>query len=184
MCCNNFIKLLFQKVPFETFQCTKDSPRNPVWSSNTTPSVALTHIFCGEITRAGAAQGLHSLPGGNDPTSAKTAMPCAAYKGLECRSTVEIYDSASINFVPKTPQIANALFFACTIKDTVDYLIALYQSPNCRTVIKNGKVCVRDNTKGIAVALVIVNGADILTAYPFRVENFPPANCDAKCEYQ
>ena len=170
----------------EAFACTKDSPttKPPVWSK-TTPKVALTHIFCGEITSGGRAQGMHSLPGKTDPPSAITSNACAEYNGFECRSDVEIYNSKTDSYLQKTPQISKQLFFVKSIAETVTYLTTLYNSAHCRGIMKQDKkICVHDTNAKIVIALVIKNASmDILTAYPFRVEDISSAKCDDTCNY-
>ena len=124
----------------------------------------------------------HSLPGGVDPPSATTSRSCLPYSGFECRSDVKIYNSKTGEYVLKTPVIPNALFFTQSIADTVNYLTTLYKK--CSGSIQKGKICVHDTDKKIAITLVIVNDSmDVLTAYPFRVEDIPTAGCGAKCNY-
>ena len=48
-----------KKVEPEKFQCDTDSPTNDPVYSDTTPPVALTHIFCGQVIK-GKAKGFHS----------------------------------------------------------------------------------------------------------------------------
>lgn len=175
----------FPAVSPSTFQCTMSTPAaTPVWS-DTSPKVALTHIFCGEIVNSGAAQGFHSLPDGKDPVCVITSGSCASYEGFPCRDNVQIYDSDTKKYVTKTPIVKNQLFFTESIVDTVNYLIGLYKSSQCYSkVAQNQQLCVQDNEKGIAVAMYIVNSSkDILTAYPLRPTDISTAGCDATCKY-
>ena len=172
-------------MPPSTFQCTLNTPAaTPVWS-DTTPKIALTHIFCGEIVSSGRAQGFHCLPSGKDPVCVITSSKCATYRGFECRSDVKIFNADIKNYVTKTPIIANQLFFTDSIVNTVNYLITLYKSSKCSSLVAQEKLlCVHDTQKAIAVAMYIVNSSkDILTAYPLRVSDLPSAGCNAQCVY-
>ena len=172
-------------MPPSTFQCTLDTPAaTPVWS-NTTPKIALTHIFCGEIVNSGQAQGFHCLPSGKDPACVKTSSTCTSYQGFQCRSDVKIYNAEIGQYVTKTPVIANQLFFTQSIVDTVNYLITLYKSSKCYSLVAQQKqLCVQDTQKSIVIAMYIVNSSkDILTAYPIRPTDLPSAGCDAVCVY-
>lgn len=172
-------------VPPSSFQCALATPvATPVWS-DTTPKIALTHIFCGEIINSGQAQGFHCLPSGKDPVCVITSGKCTPYNGFECRSNVKIYNADINQYVTKTPIIANQLFFTQSIVDTVNYLITLYKSNKCSSLVAQGKqLCVQDTQRRIAVAMFIVNSSkDILTAYPLRVSDLPSAGCDAQCLY-
>lgn len=49
----------------------RDCGPGPADWSRTEPSVNLTHIFCGQINRRGRAVGLHAMPGGEPPRTAR-----------------------------------------------------------------------------------------------------------------
>lgn len=87
-CCLSMILFLFATTALmvngavwrwnpNTYYCSKWSPLDEPYISNTVPPVALTHIFCGQLKiKSGAhgvdfkAEGFHSRPGNRNPKSA------------------------------------------------------------------------------------------------------------------
>lgn len=61
---------------------------DPVWS-DTTPSVNLAHVFCGQINRRGRAVGFHAMPDGEAPPTVR------AISVLRPRDAQGVYEIAA-----------------------------------------------------------------------------------------
>ena len=93
------------------FTCTAQSPVQAPQFSDTTPRVALTHIFCGQV-KNGVAEGFHSRVLVNEagtPCAKPTGdLQCANYEEMEdCKCSfssegVEVYDSNTGAYIKKT----------------------------------------------------------------------------------
>ena len=92
------------------FMCTAQSPVQAPQFSDTTPRVALTHIFCGQV-KDGVAEGFHSrvLINKVGTSCAKPTgdLQCANYRLVEdCKCSfssggVEVYDSNTGAYIKK-----------------------------------------------------------------------------------
>ena len=117
----------------------------PKWSTGQ-PSVALTHIFCGQIN-GDNAEGFHSRPGNRDPSSAKAYD--YQFRGeqdpLRCYGHERVYDAKRSQWIERTvPNIGHFCFFpqAWTIADTVQNIQNIYA--HCEDSIDNNRICGRN----------------------------------------
>ena len=138
----------------DNFQCEENSPiQAPDWS-NTEPSVALTHIFCGQINSKGEAEGFHSRPGGEDPPSASATGYPIPIGSLQCFPGEEVHGVAR-----KLPGgIKSFCFFPeeWSISDTVHVLLNEYN----KCPHNSDKICVRNYPGRKPFDIIIFLGKD------------------------
>ena len=171
------------------FQCAKNSPiGQPIWS-NTQPSVALTHIFCGQISR-GKAEGYHSRPGNRDPVCARAnnkvqygTYPLNCYKKIEVRQYFNGFRDKWIRRDPGT-----YCFFPSTwsICNTVTVLRKIYNGCQRAGSRDSDKICVQNyNKEGFGIVIFIKideNGNEgIGSAFPVTKSMYKSMPCNKYC---
>ena len=111
------------------FTCSKWSPVDPpVWSTGQ-PSVALTHIFCGQINDDGEAEGFHSRPRGKNPKSATVLKGVNQHNNnpLLCYKEEKVRNARKDVWVERTGHQLYCFFpKKWTIKKTVEILQGIY----------------------------------------------------------
>ena len=139
----------------DNFQCEEDSPiQAPDWS-NTQPSVALTHNFCGQINSKGEAEGFHSRPDGEDPPSASAIGYPTPIGSLQCFPGEEVLGVAR---TPPSGKFKMFCFFPeeWSIPDTVNVLLNEYK----RCPHNSDKICVRNYPGKKPFDIIIFLGKD------------------------
>ena len=156
----------------------------PKWSTGQ-PSVALTHIFCGQINRD-VAEGFHSRPGNRDPSCAK-AYNYQRFRddqdGLRCYVNERVYDAKRIQWIDRAvPNTGHFCFFpqAWTIANTVQNIQDIYV--HCQNGINNNRICGRNYMgQGFDVIVFLQQaGAGYRVVSSFAT---PPneVNCNVNC---
>ena len=169
----------------KTFACKENSPvSTPVWSpSKVYPSVALTHIFCGQITSSGKAEGFHSRPGGKDPESARTVKHSAHIAGLDCYEGEDVYNANTKKWVSKKAQDRFCFFPAdWSIADTVKNIQTVFN--RCSNKISDDRICGRNYNNKHFDIIIYVTRNDIGT-HPGKyrvVSSFATSNNKVKCK--
>ena len=125
------------------FKCTDKSPVQEPQFSNTNPPVALTHIFCGEITSNGKANGFHSraLINPKDKTPCARAignLRCAEFLPMdECRNYcfysdgIEVYNANAFvtqnRYIQKKHEESKFFPDGLTAPEVVDIALKVYK---------------------------------------------------------
>ena len=158
----------------------------PKWSTGQ-PSVALTHIFCGQIN-GDVAEGFHSRPGNRNPSCAK-AYNYQKYRddqdGLRCYVNERVYDAKRSLWIDRpVPSTGYFCFFpqAWTIADTVRNIQNIYAHCEAKDRIKNNRICGR-NYMGQGFDVIVF--LQKVGLHNRVVSSFatPPnkVNCNVKC---
>ena len=187
-----------------TFQCTSDSPTSDPVFSNTSPPVALTHIFCGEI-KSGKAQGYHSRylankhsrPGGvNHPRCAKTTGKLVGdISSKLCQKcpfdapVIEVLQNkdTSTYITKKTNQGNPNKFFpdAWKTQYVVDVALNIFRlCMNGNMGVGSKVACLKNykivNCKEFNI-VIFTDGTNIITAFPTNINDL--TGCDYTCDY-
>ena len=154
-------------------------------SNTPAPTVALTHIFCGEI-KGTKAQGFHSRVAVNDgdrpcaePTGTLTCMDYQPMDECKCAFTsegIKVFDNNNNQYIEKTTNANNPNYFfpdSWTVPEIVEVAREVYNKPDKKkgtTYCKKGfemKDCAI--TAGLAV-VVYTDGTNIISAFPVGKE--------------
>lgn len=186
------------------FTCTKWSPiSEPEWSTGT-PSVALTHIFCGEIKKTGtltSVDGFHARPGNKNPASARARDFAFDKNSLRCFRNEDVYDAKDSEWRSRiVPATGHFCFFPQTWSksDIVTNIQRVYD--HCQAYNKNKQICGR-NYAGMGFDVILfmsdTNPQRVVTSfatlqtnqgqyeYPCNLnnncplQNLPPLNSEA-----
>ena len=156
------------------FACDKWSPvSTPYWSSGRYPSVALTHIFCGQIKSSDESEGFHSRPNGKDPTCARAVTYDSHIAGLDCYKGEDVYDAKNYEWVSRKPQDRFCFFpEKWSIEDTVGKIQDVFD--DCTNSISNNMICGRNyNGEGfdIIIFLSSIGGGQYKVVSSFATPN-------------
>lgn len=126
-----------------------------MWSTGT-PTVALTHIFCGQI-QGNDAEGFHSRPNNKNPRSARAENLIFETNALRCYGKEQVYDAKYSRWIDRpVPSTGYFCFFpeAWSIADTVANIQSIYN--HCIAHIDNGHICGRNyNNQGFDVIVFL-----------------------------
>ena len=175
-------QLRAQDVSPKRFACKLDSPVSKPVFSRTTPRVALTHIFCGQINRRGEAEGFHSRPGNRSPKCAKISRSATHNDGKQkhrkenpyCMNKLAIFDKRIGRWINRKSMAGGYSFFPTkwTVKNTVDEIIKMYdyckqegriEGTTSTLYISNYKY---RNWKPFDVTIFLNGEKDIVSAFP------------------
>ena len=150
------------KKHLNDFYCNKWSPLDEAYVSNTDPPVAITHIFCGQITihrgRDGyepKAEGFHARPGNRNPNSAtidtKSRKPVALGNPTQIcpyrvrAMDVKVLDAKLNTYIPRTTDPDRTFIFfppAWGKHDIVQNITRVFQT--CTANGQQNPNCVKD----------------------------------------
>ena len=164
------------KINARNFSCDKwsASPATDVYFSTGTPSVGLTHLFCGEI-EGDKAKGFHSRPNNKDPPCAKAVEFTKQEGELRCYKYERVYDARALKWINRNVQglTSGYCFFPkdWNITVTVDAVKEVYN--HCATAgsidtSSGNQICAQDY-KGRNFDIILFLQADPVGPAPFRV---------------
>ena len=155
--------------------------------------MALTHIFCGQISR-GKAEGYHSRPGNKDPDCARATnkvqygtYPLSCYKKILVRQYI---NGLRDKWIARDP--GTYCFFPSqwSISHTVTVLRNVYNGCRNPTSRDTDKICYRnynDATTGQTFGIVIFikrdqNGNEVInSAFPVPSSDYGKMPCKRFC---
>ena len=160
----SLIKPSLQLVDPNTFQCNKWSPVTPAQWSTGSPSVALTHIFCGQINDNGEAEGFHSRPNNKNPTCAKAIGLYKEKNGLHCYEQEAVYDAKNIKWVNRPNREYCYFPSGWSIAQTVTNIQRIVN--HCKNHITNNRICGQNYMgQNFDVIVYIRNQKEVVSAF-------------------
>ena len=168
-------------VHIQAYKCSKNSPHKPQWTT-TKPKVMWTHIFCGQITSQGIAQGFHSQSTLTGYSVCVAPFGCTYNKpsGNGYCSIVKIRSSDTSGVVKAGGSSMFPKFKGPT--DIINIIVQLCKV--CKPPIGSKTLCVkgcnyRGNPNKFDIFMIMDNYGNVISAYPRTCSSTP--QCTGRC---
>lgn len=175
------------------FACDQKSPVSPAQVSDTNPTVALTHIFCGQIKVIDGtkkAEGFHSRPENKSPQCARIGSSDPPdnnqnyrKQNVYCVKKVEVLDASDLSkltWIPRTNKPKYCFFPTdWSVLETVNKLIEMYNSCNANLIQSSTQLCISnykyENGNPFEVVIFHDKNGHIISAFPTGLSTNPNA---------
>ena len=178
-------------VAVADFQCNITSPVVQGEWSTTSPSLALTHIFCGQISSKGKAEGFHSRPGGVDPPCAKAVGYPISFGSIDGFKETQVYNANSSQWISRYPTSTKYFYFFPTewdVDETINVLVGVYNKCRNKFPSSAAEICMKSYqpSSGKAFDIFLFLGKDrsgkegVVSAFPAPLTD---TTCGNTCVY-